>query len=554
MNRDTLRLFVTAAFAFSAILLYQRWVVFSAPENQPVETPITEIPEPTQDIDESDPEVPIATQLLQTEESELPLDLTLANQSSDSLQDSQVAALIKNDSLTVGLDKSGAITLVELLRHSVTLGGEPLALLINNDKSKYIAQTGLIGSELPNHRDPGWQLAPLDKNKPNSVTTIFTNDNITVERSFELAESGYLANYIYRITNNSTQPLSGRIYFQYLRDNEPPIGYSSLVPSYYGAALYTEDNKYSKYAFDDFEGYPSSGTDGWIGIVQRYFLAAWLDAKGQREYYMNNLANGDVRVGLLRSFGSIAPGDTVVVEQPMFLGALEQKLLEQIAPQAGQGISLAVDYGILTILCAPLFSLLSFIHGLVGNWGIAIMLLTLLIKLAFFPLSAKSYRSMAKMKALSPQIQRLRERAGEDRQAMQKEIMALYKKEKINPFGGCLPILVQIPVFIALYWVLLESVELRQAPLGFWLQDLSIPDPYYVLPIILCVVMLGQFKLNPTPPDPTQAMVMKIMPIGFAIFAIFFPAGLVIYWIVNTILSIAQQWQITRSIGQTANK
>ena len=544
MSRDTLRLVATAAFAFSLLILYQRWEAFTTPENQSVSAPVVETPA----VELPAPSIPSA----ETPAPELP---AIVQADEEPAAPGIITVSVKNDSLAVGFDSTGTLAHAELLRHPIALGGEPLALLNIDSQRKFIAQSGLIGDSLPNHLDSGWQVALSNASQtPNAVISSFSSDQISVERIFKLADTGYLAEYTYKITNNSPAPISGHVYFQFLRDSQPPPSYSSLVPSYYGAAIYTEEANYSKYAFDDFEDYPNNGTNGWIGIVQRYFLSAWLDAEGFREYYMRNLSNGDVSVGLLRPFNPIAPGEVTVVTQPLFIGALEQDLLNEIEPQGGQGINLAVDYGILTILCAPLFSLLSAIHSLVGNWGFAIILLTVLLKLLFFPLSAKSYRSMAKMKALSPQIQALRERAGDDRQAMQKEIMDLYRKEKVNPFGGCLPILIQIPVFIALYWVLLESVELRQAPLGLWLQDLSIPDPYYVLPVLLCLVMLGQFKLNPTPPDPTQAMVMKIMPIGFAIFAIFFPAGLVIYWVVNTLLSIAQQWQISHRIGRTAQK
>jgi len=319
-----------------------------------------------------------------------------------------------------------------------------------------------------------------------------------------------------------------------------------MMPTFTGGAFYTADTKYTKLPFDDMadEDLLLTTNDGWIGLVQHYFVSAWIPKEGlSRVFYTRQLSNDLFSIGTKSALGSIAPGTSSTVEAKLYAGPQTQETLEATAP----GLEYTVDYGWLTIIAAPLFWVLSAIEKLVGNWGVAIIILTMLIKLAFYPLSAASYRSMAHMRELAPRLQRMKEQYGDDRQKFQQAMIELYKKEKINPMGGCLPILVQIPVFIALYWVLLGSVELRHAPFVLWINDLSVPDPYYVLPILMGLTMIIQTKLNPTPPDPLQARIMMIMPIVFSVFFFFFPAGLVLYWLVNNILSIAQQWQINRS-------
>lgn len=546
MNRDTLRLFATAAFAFCALVLYQRWELYTRPVQESA-TGTTDIAAPERTESVATPG--------QSELPEVAPDLALGSQGElpQATEDATptivtMAVTVSNDSVRAYFDDSGSMVRMELLKHSVTLDGEPLAIIISGQNRKLTPQTGLLGDGLPNHLDEGWTLEPTAEGS-GKVTARWSKDGITVRRSYHIAESGYLVTLAYEIENATDGEVTGHAYFQFLRDSKEPLDYSAKVPSFYGAAVYTDEGKYSKHDYDEFEAYPRRVSDGWIALVQRYFMVAWLDSGELRDNFMRNLANGDIAVGVTRAFKAIEPGGTLTVTQPMYTGALEQDLLKAIDPALGKDIKLAVDYGWLTFLAAPLFSFLAFIHDLAGNWGFAIILLTLFIKLAFFPLSAKSYKSMARMKNVAPQMQKLKERYGDDRQELQKATMELYRKEKINPLGGCLPILIQIPVFIALYWMLLEAVELRQAPFGVWIRDLSSPDPFFVLPLLLGVSMYGQFKLNPTPPDPTQAMIMKIMPIGFAAFSIIMPSGLVLYWITNTLLSIAQQWQITRTIA-----
>ncbi len=343
-------------------------------------------------------------------------------------------------------------------------------------------------------------------------------------------------------------PAGAMAYYQITRDGKPAEGGGGDmmmgVSTFTGPAVYTDGEKFQKVEFSDIEKgkakFASKADNGWLALVQHYFVAAWLPpAKVEREYFMRKLGDNLYSAGVILPVA--ADGKSVMM---LYAGPQEQNKLEQIAP----GLELVVDYGWLTMIAAPLFWILGMIHKLTGNWGWSIIGLTVLIKAAFFPLSAASYKSMAKMKVLTPKLMKLKETFGDDKQRLNQEMMELYKREKVNPLGGCLPILVQIPVFIALYWVLLGTVEMRNAPWLGWIADLSVKDPYFVLPLIMGATMFIQTKLNPTPPDPIQAKVMLFMPIMFTGMFLFFPAGLVLYWTVNNVLSIAQQWQITRMI------
>jgi YidC/Oxa1 family membrane protein insertase len=337
-------------------------------------------------------------------------------------------------------------------------------------------------------------------------------------------------------------------YYQITRDGKPAGGESNSmmmgVVTFTGPAVYTDAEKFQKVEFADIlknkAKFAQKADNGWLAMVQHYFVSAWLPAAGvAREFYMRKVGEDIYSAGVILPVG--ADGKSTI---SLYAGPQEQDKLEKIAP----GLDLVVDYGWLTVIAAPLFWVLAAIHKLVGNWGWAIIGLTMLLKLAFFPLSAASYKSMAKMRVLTPKLVKLKEAYGDDKQRLNQEMMAMYKKEKVNPLGGCLPVLVQIPVFIALYWVLLGTVEMRNAPWLGWITDLSVKDPFYVLPLIMGATMFIQTKLNPTPPDPIQAKVMLFMPIMFTGMFLFFPAGLVLYWTVNNILSIAQQWQITRLV------
>ena len=329
------------------------------------------------------------------------------------------------------------------------------------------------------------------------------------------------------------------------------MGFLGRLPSYKGGAIYTPDEKYDKIKFGHMRDGDLSRatTTGWVAMLQHYFVGAFLlpEQSSYELYSSVTQRNSQPRYHLGFKHAKpvvVGTGSKAVVGARLYVGPKEQQRMRE----AGQKFELTVDYGWFTPLSSPLFWLMTYINKVFQNWGVSILLLTFIVKLVFFPLSAASYKSMARMKKLGPRMKTLKERYGDDKQKFQQEMMAIYKKEKVNPLGGCLPILIQIPVFIALYWVLLESVELRQAPFALWIRDLSIPDPFYVLPILMGASMFGQQLLNPTPPDPIQAKIMMALPVVFTVFFLWFPAGLVLYWLANNVLSITQQWLITRKI------
>jgi YidC/Oxa1 family membrane protein insertase len=370
---------------------------------------------------------------------------------------------------------------------------------------------------------------------------------VKVTKIYRFHRGSYVIDVSYEIANQGSAAISPFAYFQLVRDSKPPSGDSKMVPTFNGVAVYTNKEKFQKAPYGDIDKgklpFPKTSNDGWIALLQHYFFSAWLPATGvQREFYARHLQGDVYAAGVIVPVGQVAPGQAGTLGVPLYAGPQEQDKLSKLAP----GLELTVDYGWLTIIAVPLFWVLSWLQQFVGNWGVSIILLTVILKLIFYPLSQAGYRSMAKMRVVAPKLQRLKEQYGNDKQKMQQAMMELYRTEKINPLGGCFPILIQIPVFIALYWVLLASVELRHAPFFGWIQDLSTPDPWFVLPVLMGATMIIQTKLNPEPPDPVQAKVMKIMPLAFSVFFFFFPAGLVLYWLVNNILSIAQQWHINR--------
>jgi YidC/Oxa1 family membrane protein insertase len=415
----------------------------------------------------------------------------------------------------------------------------------------YAAQSGLIGAGLPNHKSV-WTLPATGLELKDGASELRVPLEAAIEgggkvvKTYVFKRGSYLVDVEHKLVGGAP-PAGAHAYFQLTRDDKPPAGANSMMSTFTGAAIYTDKDKFKKVEFADFGGknkHPAAADNGWVALVQHYFFSAWLPGGGEREYFTRTLGGNLFAVGAVLPFA----GDTLSV--PLYAGPQEQDKLEKIAP----GLDLVVDYGWLTMIAAPLFWILEWIHKFVGNWGWSIILLTVLLKAAFFPLSAASYKSMAKMKLLTPKLQKLKETYGDDRQRMNQEMMELYKREKVNPLGGCLPILVQIPVFIALYWVLLGTVEMRGAPWLGWITDLSIKDPTFILPLIMGATMFLQTKLNPTPPDPIQAKIMLWMPIVFTGMFLVFPAGLVLYWTVNNVLSIAQQWQVNRMIESAGLK
>lgn len=462
---------------------------------------------------------------------------------------------VKTDFLRAEISTQGGdLRRLELSQHRDAGDmSKPFAMMQKHGDHTYYAQTGLLGPGLPNHTTL-FEGAAADYTLAEGKDTLEVRlpapevNGVKVTKVYVFHRGSYVIDVGYEVENDSAAAIAPSAYFQFLRDSSAPEGSSRFLPTYTGAAVYTEADKFKKVEFDSITKgkaeYPKTANDGWIGMLQHYFVAAWLPKQQTpREYYAKQGAGGLFQTGVIQSMGSIAPGQKTRFTEQLYVGPAESSL-DEVAP----GLGLTVDYGWLTVIATPLFWVMTKLHGIVLNWGIAIILLTVLIKLAFFPLSAASYRSMAKMRVVAPKLEQIKKQYGDDRERLQKAMMELYSTEKINPLGGCLPVLIQIPVFIALYWSILASVELRHAPFFGWITDLSSPDPYYVLPVIMGLSMIIQTKLNPQPPDPMQAKIMQAMPVIFSVMFFFFPAGLVLYSIVNNVLSIAQQWVITRKM------
>lgn len=553
---ETLRLIFAAILGFSLLMLFKNWEEWQARESgaatRPAESGLAgRASLPASGTAEADGDLPVATQSLRSGSVDVPAAAAVVVPAGGR------RLTVQTDWMSAVISEEGG-NLVEVSMKKHLYEGEPLRLLEDGER-QYVAQSGLIGVEgAPNHNHR-YTLAASGAaaDGAHTVSLVAEADGIALTKVYTFQRADYLISVALSAANRRAEPVQLHGYFQLAHDGAAPRDYSSLLPTFFGAAMYTADSKFVKISFDDIgdEAYPRKSDNGWIGIIQRYFGALWLPpAGGEREFFMRKSGAG-TRLGVILPLGHVAAGAHGTVAVRLFAGAQEQDILQQLHDNNdAPGINLIVDYGWLTFVAVLLFELLSLIQSAVYNWGVAIILLTFGIKLLFYPLSSAAYRSMAKMKEEAPRIKKMQEQYGSDKQRLQKEMMALYREKKINPLGGCLPILVQIPVFIALYWVLLGSVELRQAPFFGWIDDLSTPDPYFILPLIMGAAMFAQTRLSPAPPDPTQAMIMKIMPIGFAAFSIFFPAGLVLYWVVNTTLSIAQQWHITRSIQRAEQK
>lgn len=465
---------------------------------------------------------------------------------------------VRTDLVEAEIDSVGAtLRRLELFKHKDSNDPSKDFVLLG-PAHQYQAQSGVTGAEGPNHRT-GWRVVPGERElRPGeeSLNVRFSAENpqgLEVEKIYTFRRNSYVVDVTLQVYNKTASAASVYTYFQITHDGKPDGNHNSVAASFgaqsfTGYAVYSEEHKFQKVSPGDIDKGKADGDfvhqakDGWLAFVQHYFVSAWLLPNGlPREYAIEKRQDGSYAGRAVVPL-SVAPGATTAVTVPLYSGPQEKQRLQAAAP----GLDLVVDYGWLTIIAWPLFWLLQKLHALTGNWGVAIILLTVLIKLLFFPLSAASYKSMAKMKLITPRLTKLREMYANDRQKMNQAMMELYRTEKINPLGGCFPIVVQIPVFIALYWVLLGAIELRNAPFILWIRDLSALDPYFVLPILMTVTMVLQTRMNPKPPDPVQAKVMQFMPFIFSIFFFFFPAGLVLYWLVNNILSILQQWQIQR--------
>lgn len=544
---DLHRLFLFLIFVFSLGLIWDGWQRHQYPERYVQQSPVTSESLPKAQTTPSATSIPTATPS------------TTSAQAPVIPQPVQPAAgktiRVKTDLLEAEISTiGGEISRLALLKHP---DGEdknkPLVLFHRGAEThNYAAQSGLLGAGLPNHNSPfaseqdqyvlaeGAEQVQVRLNAEGDAA-------LKVVKVITFHKGSYLVDVTYELENTGAQPVVASSYYQLIRDSMPLAGSSMLLPTYVGAAVYTDQEKFQKVDFADIEKgkteYPRQAQDGWIGLLQHYFVSAWLPReKAQREYFTRKLDGDAYSVGVILPEQTVDPGQKAVMGATLYAGPAQTDL-DEIAP----GLGLTVDYGWLTVLSAPLFWVMALFFDWTQNWGVAIILLTVLIKLLFFPLSAASYRSMAKMRVVAPKLEKIKQQSGGDREKLNKAMMELYKTEKINPLGGCLPVLVQIPVFIALYWAILASVELRYAPFFGWISDLSAADPYYILPLVMGASMIIQMRLNPKPPDPMQAKIMQIMPIAFSIIFFFFPAGLVLYSIVNNVLSIGQQWYITRA-------
>ena len=539
------RFLLYAAYGLVIFMIWQQWTI----ENSPVRSSVQS-------------EESISSELNETNDADIPeAGISKAKKerkvSGNNAKKGQFFKISNsNIELTVS-SIGGDIVESRLLnfREKAEIGSNPISLFTKK-RENYIAQSGLIHEKTddsrqvaelaPNHHDDFKLLKLADR----YVELIWQDKSkkIKVLKKITLKEDDFVADISYEISNNSSKDWVGRAYNQ-LRRSKPTEGRSWITPSFFGAAFY-EDDSYKKVSFDEISDSQMAEqiSGGWVAMMQHYFVSAWAGKEGENSLFYTKEIKGkngtEYSIGMRSEPIFIEPEQTANFSRTLFVGPKLQKNLEKVSP----GLDLTVDYGMLTFLSKPLFWLLDKIYSFTANWGWSIILLTILIKALFYKLSETSYRSMAKMKKFTPKIQTLRERYADDRQKLNQAMLEMYKQEKINPLGGCWPILIQIPVFIALYWVLLESVEMRHAPFILWIDDLSSKDPFFVLPLLMGVSMYIQQKLNPTPPDPVQAKVMQFLPIIFTAFFAFFPSGLVLYWVVNNILSIAQQWKIVRTI------
>ena len=558
------RIILLVALGITAYLLMLAWQQdYGRPTLTPAEAPVAEesapLLEAPSEVDEPtgyDFDVPEPTAVMDAVESVEAVDPAVER-----------ARLIEvaTPTMMVWIDPLGGdIVGVRLPQYPVSLDQPdmPFVLLDRRADHTYIAQSGLAGPDGIDSRSgrPRYTSALRSyriEEQPEQVVLRHEQDGIVVEKRFRFDPASYYVELEYAIDNRRTQPITANLFAQLKRDATLPEargGFNLGPRPYLGAALTTVDSRYEKVDFEDLEDEElrEEVRGGWIAMLQHYFLSAWVanpDHVNTYYGYPNRRGDGTYIVGFTGPAFTVPPGGMSVVATGFYAGPKDQKRLEEIAPN----LNLTVDYGILWWLAVPLFRLLEIIQSFAHNWGVAIILMTLVIKVLLYPLSAASYKSMAKMRKLAPQMKRLQERHAGDRQKLSQEMMELYRKEKANPLGGCLPMVLQMPVLIAMYWVLYESVELRQAPFFGWVHDLSAMDPFFILPILMGISTYAQQLLSPTPPDPMMARMMKMMPIMFTVLFMFFPSGLVLYWLVNNLLSMAQQWFTNYRIEKADN-
>ncbi len=468
---------------------------------------------------------------------------------------------VKTDTLQVAIDtRGGDIVGVKLLQYPESLHASSPFVLFNDDpKTRYLAESGLLSQQGPDtsqeqalytSAQSSYVLNPTQ----NTLTVALhwqNADGLKITKFFTFTRNSYEVKVGYEINNATSQPWEGNFYTQLLRTNDPPKNHGGMVnlTTYFGAAISSPQKPFEKISFKQMQekNLSQSIQDGWAAMIQHYFISAWVPPQNNTStYYSRVTSNGLYTIGMMSQPIKVASGATLSTEAKLYAGPAIVDQLEKTAPQ----LKLTIDYGWFWFISAIIFWMMQKIYDVIGNWGWSIVIVTIIIKLLFYKLSAKSYRSMSAMKKLQPKIEMLKERFADDKQKFTQATLDLYRQEKVNPMSGCLPIVIQIPVFIALYWVLVESVQLRQAPFIFWIQDLSQHDPYYVLPVLMGISMFIQQRLNPPPPDPMQAKVMMLMPVIFTALFANFPSGLMLYWFVNNTLSFLQQWHIMRKIGK----
>ncbi|MDZ4075363.1 MAG: membrane protein insertase YidC [Hylemonella sp.] len=553
---DIRRTILWVIFGFSLVLLWDQWQIHNG-------RPATFFPSPTAKTAaapapaaSTPAAVPVAAPVLP------------AGNSSDRIAKTEAQApvarervVVSSDVLTLTFDtEGGSLVRSEFLKHRDQKNPERHVVLFDESKDRvYLSQSGLIagaaGGSLPTHKTP-MKLVSGERELKDGADELQLKfesaeiGGVKLVKTYTLKRGSYALDVKHEVQNVGTTPLTPQLYLQLVRDGNKLAGESSFYSTFTGPAIYTEAKKYQKVEFSDIEKnkaeFEKQSSNGYVAMVQHYFASAWLLGEGvPREIFARKVDSNLYAVGMIAPLETIAPATSRTVEARLFVGPQEEKRLEAIAP----GLELVKDYGWLTILAKPLYWLLDKLEHLIGNWGWSIVALVVLLKIAFYWLNAKAYASMAKMKSITPRITELRERLKDKPQQMQQEMMRVYREEKVNPMGGCLPIMIQIPVFIALYWVLLSSVEMRNAPWILWIKDLSAEDPYYILPLLMTATTMLQTALNPAPPDPLQAKMMWFMPLIFSVMFFFFPSGLVLYWLTNNILSIAQQWVINTRMG-----
>jgi YidC/Oxa1 family membrane protein insertase len=548
---DIRRTILWVIFGFTLVLLWDKWQVHNG-------RPATFFPEPPKKV--ATAQAPSAPSSVPSASSSAPQ----AGATAGAVPATGAAApAAASEKITVTTDvmkltfdtEGGSLIRTELLQEKGDNGEGHVVLLNEAPGHTYVAESGLIGGDFPNHKTVmAFKGDTQLKDGQDQITVRFESpekSGVKLVKTFTLKRGSYEIPVKHEVVNTGAQPVSPQLYVQIVRDGSKLTSGSSFYSTFTGPAVYTAEQKFQKVDFTDIDknkvDIQKESSAGYVAMVQHYFASAWILPDGQkRELFVRKLeGTNNYAVGMIAPVAGVAPGATKAVEARFFAGPEDERELEKIEP----GLELVKDYGRLTIIAKPLYWLLAKLHSFIGNWGWSIMALVLLIKIAFYWLQAKGYESMAKMKAINPKVMAMRERYKDDPQKMQQEMMRIYKEEKVNPMGGCFPIMVQIPVFIALYWVLLASVEMRGAPWIGWIHDLSAPDPFYILPVVMTLSTLFQTALNPAPPDPVQAKMMWIMPLGFSVMFFFFPSGLVLYWVTNNVLSIAQQWLINKRMG-----